>query len=1019
MTRPFDPRPKIRTDYLAAFAVTLAPLVYFFNALRLGLVLSPDDGVAFNVPLRVAAANLIRAGYLPLWNPYIFCGMPLHGASQAGVLFPLNWFYLAFSPPVATNLMMFLTYAAAGLGAYLYARRAGSDIAGAIATSLIWQWSAILVEHIGHTNILHTAALLPWVLWAIDVYAATGSRKRGVVLAALLALQMFAGHQQTFVYSLLLVTAYAIVMAITDIRLRRRYLSSLAFIAAGVFLAAVQILPTFELLRNSLRATATYEFFGLFSMPPYFVLTFLAPYVLGGGNGFLFRAPYTGPQFFGEYVAYVGVLTIMLAFVAVILKRDARTKFWGLVFVIALLMAFGRFLPLGLYHLVYYVPVINLFRSPARHLMEVEFALAVLAGRGLTALNASRGRGAWRNTAITSMVGGTVFLLTCLTVTWWRPASFQLGREAPVSILRAPELFVPIIIAALSAVALWMFARSGRRRAVVLMLAVLSIDLILYGQGSGWRTHSPGRESELWAQTASVKFLSDRKTQSQGVAYRILTQDQPFDPDFPVAAASPGSEGGLSLQPDMYMMHGIENAAGYDGFGLARYSRLAGDMKIWGELPYPDRTLLGDSREIDLLNVRYLLTRSGAVTKSPATSASSSEAFPPATQVYAGHRFGTEVQLPGNTAGHRVSFNVPPTEVDRIALITNMSWSENVPDRTVVAHVRINSLDGQAFDFELRAGDHTSEWAYDRPDIRSRIKHKRAPVATTHEVQDARGKYEAHTYVSSFRLPQKTMVTSGSITVVPIKSAPELSLSLTRIALAEGERAFPLTREMVKKEIPTESSGSGSPVPAGAARPIPHWKRVGQLSDVAIFENTRALPRAWLATEAQVLPDPEILEVIRKGKLPDGRPWEPERVALVESPLNFKLDARDDAASAEVTSHEPNRVMVKAKSAAPAILVLSENHYPGWRAYVDGRAVETLRVNYNLRGVTLPAGNHTVEFIYRPKAVFIGAAISVLTLIMLLLWCRRLLPEQRVRRVMSSFVKRTRPESSAGIQREV
>lgn len=1007
MTRPFDLRPKIRTDYLAAFAVTLAPLVYFFQALRGGLVLSPDDGVIFNVPLRVAAANLIRQGYLPLWNPYIFCGMPLHGASQAGLLFPLNWFYVVFSPPVATNLMMFLTYALAGLGAYLYARRAGADIFGAIATSLIWQWSAFLVEQIGHTNILHTAAMLPWVLWAIDTYAATGARRRGLLLAALVALQIFAGHQQTFAYSLMLVTAYAIVMAITDIRLRIRYLSSLAFIAAGVLLAAVQILPTFELLRNSLRATATYDFFGSFSMPPNFVLTFFVPYVFGGGNGLFFRAPYVGPQFFGEYVAYVGLLTIMLAFVAVILKPDAQAKFWGLVFAVSLLLACGRFLPLDLYHLVYYVPVLNLFRSSARHLMEVEFALAVLAGRGLTVLNSSRSSGkSWRSGALTAVVAGAVFLLTCLTVTWWRPASFHLARQAPVSILRAPEFFVPILMAALSAGALWMFARSGSRRAIVFVLAVLVVDLIVYGQGGDWRTHSPGRESELWREPATVKFLRNREAQGQGGAYRILTEDQPFDPDFPVPAPSPGGEGALSLQPDIYMMHGIENAAGYDGFGLARYSRLAGDMKVWGELTDAERTLRGDSREMDLLNVRYLLTRSTAVANGSTSSPSALGAFPPATQVYGDQHFGAEeLNLPGITAGQRVSFTLPPVEVDRIALLTNLAWSDDVPDRAVVAHVRMTSRDGPAFDFELRAGDHTSEWAYDRADIRSRVKHRRAQVATSYEVQDPRGKYQAHTYVCSFTLPQKTVVTSGDITVARIDRAPELSLSVTRIALADGERAFPLPRELVKKESPTKSSGSGSPTQGGGTLAASHWKRVVQLSEVAIFENTRALPRAWLASEVQVLTEPEMLEVIHTGKLQNGRPWEPQRVALVESPLDFKTGPVDDAASAEVASHEPNRVTLKARTAAPAILVLSENHYPGWRAYVDGRAVETLRVNYNLRGVPLPAGEHSVEFIYRPKSGLIGAAISVLTLITLLLWWQRLMPEQRLRRVMSGLVK--------------
>ncbi|HWP53370.1 MAG TPA: hypothetical protein VN476_04505, partial [Pyrinomonadaceae bacterium] len=312
MARPSKSRWQIKSDYVAAVAVAIAPLVYFWPALREGRVLSPDDGVIFNIPLRVAAANLIRSGHLPLWNPYMFCGLPLHGAAQAGLLFPLNWFYVISSPRVATNLMMLSTYMVAAVGAYLYARRAGADIAGAIATSLIWQWCAFMVEQIGHTNIMHTAAVLPWLLWAVDGYLATGQRQRGFLIVALLALQIFAGHQQTFAYSLLLVAAYALVIAQTLPEARKRLAAVAIFIVAGLALAAVQILPTFELLRNSLRATATYEFFGSFSMPPRFVMTFVAPYVLGGGNGLLFRAPYMDRPFFGEYAAYAGVLTLML-----------------------------------------------------------------------------------------------------------------------------------------------------------------------------------------------------------------------------------------------------------------------------------------------------------------------------------------------------------------------------------------------------------------------------------------------------------------------------------------------------------------------------------------------------------------------------------------------------------------------------------------------------------------------------------------------------------------------------------
>src|SRR5712691_8447282 len=250
MIRPLNSRLRLKTDHLAAIAVTLAPPLYFLPALLDHLVLGPDDGMLFNVPLRVATAQIIKSGHLPLWNPYIFGGMPLLAAAQGGVLFPLNWFYLVLSPAVATDLMVISAYMVAALGAYLYARRTGASVAGAVVTSLIWQGGGFLIGQISHINIVHTAAMLPWVLWALERYVSNGSA-RGALLGALVALQAFAGHQQTLAYSLMLVAAYAIVLAVADPQKRKRYLSSLAFLAAGVSLAAVQIVPTFELLRNS------------------------------------------------------------------------------------------------------------------------------------------------------------------------------------------------------------------------------------------------------------------------------------------------------------------------------------------------------------------------------------------------------------------------------------------------------------------------------------------------------------------------------------------------------------------------------------------------------------------------------------------------------------------------------------------------------------------------------------------------------------------------------------------------
>jgi uncharacterized membrane protein YfhO len=100
--------------------------------------------------------------------------------------------------------------------------------------------------------------------------------------------------------------------------------------------------------------------------------------------------------------------------------------------------------------------------------------------------------------------------------------------------------------------------------------------------------------------------------------------------------------------------------------------------------------------------------------------------------------------------------------------------------------------------------------------------------------------------------------------------------------------------------------------------------------------------------------------------------------------------------SASVTRYEPNRVDVRTKADDAALLVLSENHYPGWGAYLDGRPVGVLRVDYNLRGVHVPAGEHEVRFVYRPKSLMVGAAVSLLAALGLLLWWRRLLPGSRL-----------------------
>jgi uncharacterized membrane protein YfhO len=93
-----------------------------------------------------------------------------------------------------------------------------------------------------------------------------------------------------------------------------------------------------------------------------------------------------------------------------------------------------------------------------------------------------------------------------------------------------------------------------------------------------------------------------------------------------------------------------------------------------------------------------------------------------------------------------------------------------------------------------------------------------------------------------------------------------------------------------------------------------------------------------------------------------------------------------EAAGAEVkiTSYEPHRIELETRHPQPGFLVLSEVYYRGWDAWVDGKKTPVERVNYALRGLAVPPGEHRIEFIFRAPTFRNGALYSALGLIALL-----------------------------------
>jgi hypothetical protein len=165
--------------------------------------------------------------------------------------------------------------------------------------------------------------------------------------------------------------------------------------------------------------------------------------------------------------------------------------------------------------------------------------------------------------------------------------------------------------------------------------------------------------------------------------------------------------------------------------------------------------------------------------------------------------------------------------------------------------------------------------------------------------------------------------------------------------------------------------------PPGRPLAAPQFTRL-PATDAPVYENRHALPRVFLADRYDVRTGNAARRALRDGSV-DLR-----RAALLEAPLEG--DAAPQAAGSggigtvRVRHYRDHVVEVESQADGRRLLVLTDLHYPGWRAEVDGRAVPIHRTNFAFRSVSVPAGTHTVRFRFVPDTVRAGAVVSAAAL---------------------------------------
>lgn len=165
---------------------------------------------------------------------------------------------------------------------------------------------------------------------------------------------------------------------------------------------------------------------------------------------------------------------------------------------------------------------------------------------------------------------------------------------------------------------------------------------------------------------------------------------------------------------------------------------------------------------------------------------------------------------------------------------------------------------------------------------------------------------------------------------------------------------------------------------------VPGLRVVHDGRDARVYENTEAVPRAFLVGGQVVADGGEA--ALRAVTDPD---FDPRAAVVTERRLAGVPEGprRERPGSARLSRHEPERLRIEADVREPSVLVVTDAHYPGWKAYVDGAERPIERVDYLMRGVVLEPGRRTVEMRYEPatwRAAWIVSATAALLLLGLL-----------------------------------
>lgn len=283
----------------------------------------------------------------PLWNPYSFMGTPLLATYHSAVLYPLNillllpkyygWGFYIFSQTLLAAIFFYL----------FISQIVRSKLAG-LTGAIIFSLGGLMTTWLELGTAVHAMAWLPLALYSISKFALSQKFRYPLLLTASLSLIILSGNAQITTYSFIIVSIYSLWLYINK-EITSREIPFLFFaLLLPLFITAAQLLPSFDLLQNSIRQTEGYSKeanFGLLNIKDAFKL-FIPDYF---GNEV--TRNYWGTLNYSETSAFLGVFTLPLLIYGLLKVRSKNIFFFFMLFFISLLFAFDNSISRSFYNL--------------------------------------------------------------------------------------------------------------------------------------------------------------------------------------------------------------------------------------------------------------------------------------------------------------------------------------------------------------------------------------------------------------------------------------------------------------------------------------------------------------------------------------------------------------------------------------------------------------------------------------------------------------------------------------------